>query len=371
MTENDSYEPVRVAGIGLGDLGVQTLQVSEEYPFSTVVAGYDPFDAARETFRDIFDDVQAYDSLDTLLSEEDLDAAYITSVHTTHYEEAEQCLEHDVDVLVEKPMVTDTADAQNLVSQAQDNGNVLHVGLQRHLHPGYQKMRHLVDSGAIGRIEHVQAELQQPGWISSFQDAWRTDATYSGGGELYDSGQHLLDAVIWGTGSQPVAVDETDFTYIDDLYDLPDNDPADRNQVDADATFSLELASDDESYTFPAEINVYGSPQNGDRPPDGHDLEESITITGTDGVITFTNDGAEALAVYTDEGRDIAVEAYSPEEYGYEDMIQRKVDAFITAVRHNSMTPATGEDGLYVTAVTESAYESDMAEEPVDLSQYL
>lgn len=359
MSEDQQYDTVNVAGIGLGGLGMTTLEETDKHAYATVVAGYDPFEGARDRFSDTFDAARTYDDFNDMISSEDLDAVYIISTHTAHYEQAKQCLENGMDVFVEKPMVTDTDEARDLVETAEREGRILHVGFQRHLHPGYQKMRGLINDGVIGDIEHVEAELHQPGWADHFWDAWRSDADYAGGGELYDSGQHVLDAVIWATSSRPIAAEAKEFTYIDEVIDLPEDDDLNRDRVDVMAEFKLEMERYADGHRFDADIGVYGAPVDGGEAPDTLNVSEWITVHGTDGVLTFTNDGDETLEVYNSDREPLTVEAYGT-MYTYQELIRMKVDAFVNAVREGERNgAATGKDGMIVTAATEGAYEAD------------
>ena len=78
------------------------------------------------------------------------------------------------------------------------------VSYQRHLEPVYRFVRNQVRAGDLGEIQFISA-LQDQGWYRAQQGQWRQDPALSGGGQLNDSGSHLLDVVLWMTG---LAVEE-------------------------------------------------------------------------------------------------------------------------------------------------------------------
>jgi len=94
-----------------------------------------------------------------MLAAVELDAVLVTSPHTLHFEHASAALARGAHVLVEKPMTTTAADARKLVELARQ--------AQRHLLVPYgwnftalaREARRLVQSGAIGDIEHVSLHM--------------------------------------------------------------------------------------------------------------------------------------------------------------------------------------------------------------------
>lgn len=139
-----------------------------------------------------------------------MDAVEIHTPHTLHYEEAMAALDHGLHVMLEKPMVSKTEHARRLIAKAKQKRLKLMVSYQRHYEPPYVYMRNRLHSGALGKINFVSAYLAQA-WIQHVDGTWRTDPLLSGGGQLNDSGSHLVDMTMWATGLVPQEV----FAYID------------------------------------------------------------------------------------------------------------------------------------------------------------
>lgn len=79
------------------------------------------------------------------------------------------------------------------------------IGYQRHYFPAFRLARRMIASGKLGRVTFIAA-LQAQDWLRGTRGTWRQDPDLSGGGQLNDSGSHLLDAILWVTGLIPNVV---------------------------------------------------------------------------------------------------------------------------------------------------------------------
>ena len=317
----------RVAGIGLGNLGVMECRLLDEMDGVSIVAGVDPAEEAREQFADEFG-VPVYETVDELLEGEFLDAVTIASPHTMHFDQALAALDASLHVHLEKPMVTDLGGAQALIDRADEEGLTLAVGYQRHFDPRFHELRRIVDSGRIGDPHMVVCHLEQE-WIQWTKDEWRSDPTLSGGGQLYDSGSHLLDAMLWVTRSKPVTVAAA----------------VDHRDYDVDVNSALAVVLDRDGDRLTASVAVSG--EGSSIPAPG----ESLRVIGTDGMVSF--DG-ETIEVTED---DMTYHA-TPPEPDFERLTEKKLRNFVDAARDEADLAIPAVDALRVTALTEAAYES-------------
>jgi predicted dehydrogenase len=90
-----------------------------------------------------------------MLAIEQPEGVIIVTPHATHYEIAKYCLEHNVHVLLEKPMTLHAAEARELVELAQAREKELIVGYTYNFSPLAKKAREIVATGALGRIQYV------------------------------------------------------------------------------------------------------------------------------------------------------------------------------------------------------------------------
>ncbi|MFP4377062.1 MAG: Gfo/Idh/MocA family protein [Spirochaetales bacterium] len=151
-----------------------------------------------------------YTSLDELYAKEELDAVVLSTPHHLHFEQAMQALDAGCHVLIEKPMVTSFADAKALaarVEELHDAGDDRVVSVC--YNPGFSKpmrlVREAVSAGTLGDLELVTGYIAQ-NWKTLTAGSWRQKPSESGGGQLMDSGAHLLHSVLSSVGSAPSEV---------------------------------------------------------------------------------------------------------------------------------------------------------------------
>lgn len=116
-------DPVRVAFIGCGNMARSHLSVILKHFLDTlvpVVCEPDPeqYEFTAENFRLAGRPVPPNEpDLATLLAQygPELDAAFIVTPHVFHHEQTVACLEAGLDVLLEKPMVMNVAEAKSLI----------------------------------------------------------------------------------------------------------------------------------------------------------------------------------------------------------------------------------------------------------------
>jgi len=134
-----------------------------------------------------------------------LDAVCISSPHTLHFRQIMDSLDAGLHVLCDKPMVCSIAHAKKVCDKVKQTGLVLTIGYQRHYQGPFIYMREQVQTGAIGKLQFVTA-FQSQNWLKSQRGKWRQVHKLSGGGQLNDSGSHLLDIIMWIAGEPVVEV---------------------------------------------------------------------------------------------------------------------------------------------------------------------
>jgi predicted dehydrogenase len=150
-------------------------------------------------------DVPTYHDYREMLEKSKLDALLIATPHTLHYQMAVDSLDAGAHVLLEKPMVNTVTDAHALLKKIDETGKIVGLAYQRHGQPEFRYIREKIASGEFGEVQFINA-LQQQGWAKGTAGSWRQDPALSGGGQINDSGSHLLDIVLWTTGLAPEKV---------------------------------------------------------------------------------------------------------------------------------------------------------------------
>lgn len=168
-----------------------------------------------------------------------LDAVAIATPHTQHKGQILDALAAGLHVLCEKPLVTTVADAHEVIAARDRAKKVGMVSYQRHFQPEYRFIRETLASGAVGRPMFVQALLGQE-WKRATAGTWRQVLELSGGGQLNDSGSHMLDVLLWMTGLRAERVS----AYIDNRGTPVDIDSSLSIRFSGGALGSISIAGD-------------------------------------------------------------------------------------------------------------------------------
>ena len=134
---------------------------------------------------------------------EKLDAVFVSTPHSQHYEQMKFALDHGLHVLVQKPFTIRSDHAEKLVALAQKKSLFIMVSYQRFYHEQSIYARELVAKGAIGEVKAVACHITQNVLGVT---GWRTDPVLAGGGFLMDTGSHLVSIMLRITGLKPVEV---------------------------------------------------------------------------------------------------------------------------------------------------------------------
>ncbi len=109
--------------------------------------------------------VPVLDSVDRVFADPDVDAVVIATPAETHGELVRRALESGKDVLVEKPLCLSLDEGQRLVDLAERNKRILMVGHLLWYHPAILKLKQLIDSGDLGKIQYVYSNRLNLGKI--------------------------------------------------------------------------------------------------------------------------------------------------------------------------------------------------------------
>jgi len=254
-------DKVRIGLIGAGGMARAHMRRLAGIPEAQVVAITEPSAAAIEQMMTEYPEArEARVFIDYLemLDSVPLDAVMIITPHTQHHRQILDCLASGKHVLTEKPMVCRLTHAREVLAAQGDR--VLEIAYQRHFEPPYIYIREMIRSGALGDLTFIAA-LQGQNWLNGTRGSWRLDPDLSGGGQLNDSGSHLIDILLWTTG---LAAEEV-YASIN-RYDVP---------VDIDSALTIRFTNGARGT-----ISVVGnSPM----------WWEEFTVWGTKGALLYRN----------------------------------------------------------------------------------
>lgn len=143
--------------------------------------------------------IPSFATYEEMLAALTLDAVLVLSPHACHGEQIAASLRAGLHVLSEKPFVCDSREARAMIELARERGKVLSLSYQRHYDPVFRYMRNAIAEGQLGEIQFVQS-MQAQEWLRLTEGTWRQVHALSCGGQLNDSGSHVIDILLWVTG---------------------------------------------------------------------------------------------------------------------------------------------------------------------------
>ncbi len=117
-----------------------------------------------------------------------MDAVYIATPHTSHFELTLLCLKRGIPVLCEKPLGLSYGEVEQMVLAARESGTYLMEALWSRFLPALLEMKRTVDAGEIGELQGMRADFGFRGKPREDFDRDRLFNPALGGGALLDIG---------------------------------------------------------------------------------------------------------------------------------------------------------------------------------------
>ena len=147
---------------------------------------------------------RGYDSYEALAADPEVEAIYIATPNTLHYENCKLCLEQGKDVLCEKPFTISPEQAQQLYRLAEEKHLFLMEAFWIWLLPLYDRLRQILAAGTIGELKQITCQY---GFVVSGARKDRKFDSGLGGGALLDIGIYNLGFLRILTGQDPEKVE--------------------------------------------------------------------------------------------------------------------------------------------------------------------
>ena len=169
----------------------------------TALCSRNPLNMAHAIEKHGLQQVTAFTDYREMLESGLINAVLICTPHGEHPRMARQAIEHDLHILVEKPIGVDTREVKVLIAQMALKPNLVGgVMYNRRMASAYRNIKSLIQDGAIGDLVRVT-------WLIT--NLYRTDAYYvsspwrgtwqgEGGGLLMTQASHQIDLLQWLCG---------------------------------------------------------------------------------------------------------------------------------------------------------------------------
>jgi predicted dehydrogenase len=330
-----STDQLDVAVVGVGFIGELHTRLYDEHRLTNLEAVVDIDEERAQEVADEFDVPNVETDVAEAIENHDLDAVTVATPEAYHQEPTEAALEHDVSVLLEKPIAETVEDAKAIGEAADASDGQLMIGYCCRFHPQYADLKARIDAGDIGDVLGITAARIANKEVYDMVADW----THT----MYYLAVHDIDMMRWYVGAEVESVYAESSTGLDG--------------VDTPAVISTTLRFEDGTVGT-LETN-WG--RNDEYPTIRTD---EIRLTGTDGHgrLVIENDDAN---VATDDGFDFldSVVLHGRET----DMYRFELDHFVDAVLDDEEPLVTWEDGLRSLEIANSVIESLETGERVDV----
>ncbi|KAE8448183.1 hypothetical protein EG329_009787 [Mollisiaceae sp. DMI_Dod_QoI] len=148
-----------------------------------------------------------YHSADDMFADPAIDIIVITTTPDTHFSFTKSALQAGKHVLVEKPFVPTSAEAQQLIDISSKTGKLICVYQNRRWDTDFLTVRKLMSDGKLGRV--VEFETHFDRYKPVRPETWKGKLGMDhAGGVIYDLGTHLIDQayVLFGLPKSVTAI---------------------------------------------------------------------------------------------------------------------------------------------------------------------
>ncbi|MEW6588941.1 MAG: Gfo/Idh/MocA family oxidoreductase [Thermoproteota archaeon] len=183
---------MKIGQIGVGGWGKNHARVLSQLGVLGAVCDVDQ-NKAKEIAQKY--GVSHYQSIDAMLKDKELDAVFVCTPTSTHFEVATKVIEQKKSVFIEKPMTYRSEEGDALAKLAKKNGVLLTCGYIERFNPAVETVKEFVKSKKYGELIMLEfhRENRMPLHIKDV-------------GIIYDTSVHDIDTAMWLFDDTPEVV---------------------------------------------------------------------------------------------------------------------------------------------------------------------
>ena len=205
---------IRWGILGTGRIARAFATALRDIPGAELVAVASRSSASAEEFGREFEVKRCHASYQALADDAQVDIVYIATPHTLHADNALMCLHAGKHILCEKAFTMNQREAAQVIALARQKKLFLMEAMWTRFLPAIVEAKRLITSGAIGKVQQVQADL---GFVATVGLEHRLLNPELGGGAVLDLGIYPLSTSTFFLGPVDVvqAIGEFSATGID------------------------------------------------------------------------------------------------------------------------------------------------------------
>jgi len=320
-------------------------------PEAEVVAVYTRKPEKAEAFAKKHGIGLAYCDLEQAITESDCDVVDICLPNFLHHQAVLLAAKAGKHIIIEKPLALTLEQADDMLAACRLAEVKLMYAEELCFAPKYERVRKLVQEGAVGKIYQMRQCEKHSGPHSE----WFYDIEQSGGGVLMDMGCHGLAWFRWMLGGKPK---------IQSVF----------AQMQGNLLHKGRTRGEENSLCLVEfEGGVIGVAENSWAKHGG--MDDRVEVYGTGGVVYADLFMGNSALTYSEKGYGYAMEKTSSTkgwtftifEEAFNQGYPQELKHFIQCVREEKEPLVTGEDGRAVLEMMYAAYESARSGKKVHL----
>lgn len=136
--------------------------------------------------------IKAYDSLEEVLSDDEVDLVLVSTPNDFHRPIAIQAMRAGKNVVSEKPVTLSSKDLQAMIDVSKETGKLFTVHQNRRWDEDFLTVKKIYDEKALGNIFNIESRVHGSRGIPG---DWRGEKEH-GGGMMLDWGVHIIDQIL-------------------------------------------------------------------------------------------------------------------------------------------------------------------------------
>jgi predicted dehydrogenase len=309
-------------------------------PNAEVVAVYARKMEKAEAFAKKHNIPQAFCDLDKIINDSGCE---VVDICLPNYQHAEACIaaaRAGKHVIIEKPLAVTLEEADAMIAECKKAGVKLMYAEELCFAPKYERVRQMVNEGAIGEIYMLKQSEKHSGPHTD----WFYDINCAGGGVLMDMGCHAIGWFRWMLNNKKaVSVYATMATVLHQ----------ERTKAEDNSVVIIEF-----------ENGVIGVAENSWAKHGG--MDDRSEVHGTGGVVYADLFMGNSAVAYSKNGYGYAMEkadttvgwSFTVFEEAFNQGYPHELKHFIDCVQEDKQPVVTGEDGRAVLEIIYAAYAS-------------
>lgn len=323
MTSLDAAKAPCVAVVGSGYWGKNLVRNFHQLGALKLICDKD--EVLLDRFKEEYPDVETCLALSDVLGQEEIQGVVVATPAETHFTLVREVLLAGKHVFVEKPLALTEEDGQQLVELAEQNQLTLMVGHILHYHPAVIKLKELIESGELGKIQYLYSNRLNIGKIRAEENI------------LWSFAPHDISVILMLLGEMPETVYATGGSYL--RYQIPDT-----------TLTALDFPSGVKAHIFVSWLHPF--------------KEQKLVVVGDKKMAVFDDVSQEKLLLYSHKIQwlqRIPVASKTDAEVVAVDMgepLKAECEHFLDCIAKGQSPKTDGREGLHVLQVLQASQES-------------